>query len=471
MPLVKLKISTSNNTTYPKIILRKFFNMVFISEDGKKLSIYTATVFGGTIDDKEQNEIPISSYSKDNGGMRCSLDFRYDGDIICKKEMKFSDKTESLWEQVACMNQVWGACDKIETQDDVKELFQKVYAGHSCARSLDMGKKGPIYYIHESNKKSHECIVARGEFQLLPNSECGYKILSDCDMECSGMEFMNWVKTEINLSVSVLNKHTYFEIEFEKGEQYYTPDFTWYFAPPSGYKVDEESATVRIDEESKRNLVQSVAEDTTVHFKEWENEEEIDDRRKARVYISPQTNKDPCLLGKSNGIKVGVRIDNPRQMENKQFLLGLLVGFMLSFCSDKTRINDYYLYVKEICDCVSGCKCEQINNLLSIIFPFLAVTTYLSMILEIKKCVFARKVKLRKFFKGVKFLSAVTTLLVLIYVFFAWLILPGMMKALIPSCVINNGIILGLSSIGIVCNIVYIVYCMVWRKKKIYDYL
>ena len=41
---IRLKISNVNDVEYEKIVLRKFFNMVFFSEDGKKLIIYTATV-------------------------------------------------------------------------------------------------------------------------------------------------------------------------------------------------------------------------------------------------------------------------------------------------------------------------------------------------------------------------------------------------------------------------------------------
>ncbi len=33
---VRLKISSVNDTTYKQVVLRKFFNMVFFSADGKK---------------------------------------------------------------------------------------------------------------------------------------------------------------------------------------------------------------------------------------------------------------------------------------------------------------------------------------------------------------------------------------------------------------------------------------------------
>ena len=56
MPHIRLRIFNPNNVQYEKIILRKFFNMVFFSEDGKKLTIYTATVFGGMQNGQEIKE-------------------------------------------------------------------------------------------------------------------------------------------------------------------------------------------------------------------------------------------------------------------------------------------------------------------------------------------------------------------------------------------------------------------------------
>lgn len=471
MPEIKLKISASNNTTYPKIMLRKFFNMVFISEDGKRLNIYTATVFGAISSAENQektSEILNISYGQ-NGDMRCALNFQYKGDIICKDKVHFEDKTQSLLEQTDYVGKVWGTCRKIDTQDALKKVFKAVYPDINMERNIDMSANS-IYHISESDKKSHECIVTKGIYKELYGSGLGYTLSSNSDMECDGMEFMNWVKTEINLSVSILNKHVKFKIKLDGDGEYYTPDFTWYFAPPMGYSVDEESAKVRICGEDKRNLVQSVADDTTVHFREWVYDEEIDERRKARVYLSPEISKNPWMLSKSM-ITVSIKIDNPKHMENKQYFLGLFLGFILSFCADKTRINDYNACIKEICGCGEGCMCGQVYNALGFIFPILAVTTYFSVVFQVKKCVPVRRKVVRRFFSITKIISVIFTGLVLTYVFFAWSVLPNLMQKLIISCTLNNWIIFSLSGLGIFLNLLYLIYCMVYRKKKIFDYL
>lgn len=470
MSEIELKISASNNATYPKIMLRKFFNMVFISEDGKKLNIYTATVFGAISSAENQGEantIPDISYDQSN--MRCALNFQYKGDSICEDKVRFEDKTQSLWEQTNYVSKVWGACEKVDTQEDVERIFRKIYPNIKMKKDIDMSSNS-ICHISESDKKSHECIVTKGIYKKLPENDVGYTLSSNSDMECDGMEFMNWVKTEISLSASILNKYVKFKIELDGEGEYYTPDFTWYFAPPMGYIVDEESAKVKICGENKRNLVQTVADDTTVHFREWVYDEEIDDRRKARVYISPEINKDPWMLSK-NVTTVSIRIDNPKHMENKQYFLGLLLGFVLSFCADKTRINDYNTCIKQICDCGKNCMCGQVYNTLGFIFPILAVTTYFSAVFQVKKCVPVRKAVLRRIFGITKIISAVATGFVLIYVFFAWLVLPDLMQKLIASCRLNNSIIFLLSGLGMVLNLLYLLYCMVCRKKKIFDYL
>ncbi len=113
-----------------------------------------------------------------------------------------------------------------------------------------------------------------GEFENKEDDKYGYRLKSE-ENPVDGIEYMNWVKSEIQLPESMFYKRFSFEIVFSDSEKvtYYTPDFTWYFAPPEGYKVDKETAELNVgNSKNSRNCVQSVADDTTVHFYEWERD-------------------------------------------------------------------------------------------------------------------------------------------------------------------------------------------------------
>lgn len=241
--------------------------------------------------------------------------------------------------------------------------------------------------------------------------------------------------------------------------------------PPSGYCIDEDSAIANLGQGAQRNIIQSLTGETTVHFKEWEDDEKIDDRKKARVYLSQYTANDPCVLSKSENIEVKVLITNPRQLENKQFFIGLLVAFLLSFCSDKTRLNDYFACLLLNCSCVEGnCACGRMCNAIGFVFPILVLLAYISMMFNVKRCLPSKRKKRHKALCIVRAAGFIFTIAVICYVFGIWMIFPEFMQGLV-TCVENRYIIWGMVAAGGICNTVYVGYCMFVRKKKVYDYI
>lgn len=108
---IRLKISSVNDTTYKQVVLRKFFNMVFFSADGKKLTIYTATVFGGMheVSGSQEKGKLMPKYEKAG----CILRFEYEIDNLRetgkeKLSIKFVNLTESFCKQTKYIEKVWG---------------------------------------------------------------------------------------------------------------------------------------------------------------------------------------------------------------------------------------------------------------------------------------------------------------------------------------------------------------------------
>mgnify|MGYP001047784573 CR=1 FL=1 len=474
---IRLKISSVNDTTYKQVVLRKFFNMVFFSADGKKLTIYTATVFGGMheVSGSQEKGKLMPKYEKAG----CILRFEYEIDNLRetgkeKLSIKFVNLTESFCKQTKYIEKVWGRCEKLESQTALKDKLDSLYPD---AGLVGVGSvPNDLYYISEPEKtEAHKFVVTCGEFENKEDDKYGYRLKSE-ENPVDGIEYMNWVKSEIQLPESMFYKRFSFEIVFSDSEKvtYYTPDFTWYFAPPEGYKVDKETAELNVgNSKNSRNCVQSVADDTTVHFYEWERDESIDDCKKVRVDLKDYTSAlEPQKLASQGKLALKMTITNPNRGANRQFLIGLLLAFLLAFCADKTRMNDFYSCLQENCGCGDECSCQRLSNLFSVTFPVIVLFTYLSLIFKLKLCVPVNKGRRYYVFYGIKSIGVAATFLLVVYTFVVWMVVdPEVLQSFVPTCNANWWIIFILAVVSIVLNIVYFMYCTKIRKKKILDNL
>lgn len=476
---IRLKISNVNDVKYEKIILRKFFNMVFFSEDGKKLTVYTATVFGGMHgagEIKDRKFVP--AYCAES---ECILNFQYeiDGDED-QPSIKFDDLTKSFFEQTEYVGKVWGTCEKITSQTKLQERLQQLYPDlEDLNINMDAGLS---YYVAEQGKAaSHEFIATQGKFNIdAEDGKNSYTLQSNAGGH-NGLEYMNWVKSEISLSKSIFNKCFKFEIILNHNGKsvYYTPDFTWYFAPPNGYRVDKETAEVDIgDEKGIRNYVQSVADGTTVYFREWETTELIAERKKVRVDLKEYTNaQESRKLSDKGNITAKITVNNPDRGTNKQFFVGLLVAFLLAFCADKTRMNDFYACLQESCNCIQiegihKCYCQNFCNLFSLFFPIIVLLAYVSWVFKLKPCVPVKRNKAYYMWYVVKVLGISMTIFLIIYTFGLWMVAgPEFMRKVIPTCAGNWCIIAVLAVFSFILNLAYIIFCTKFRKKKFFDNL
>lgn len=453
--------------------------MVFIDTSGQKLDIFIATVFGGIIKDIQNIDDVYSSVQHDSNNP-CSLQFEFSSDSNEKliENIVFNDKTQSFWDQTTCIEKIWGKCTPYTDQTKVNELIKGMYPSlypDGTNAIVDVSKT--IYHINQGDKSSHSCIVTQGEYQETGNTDKSiYKYSlsnKNTGKKIDGLEAMNWIHTEITLKSNILNKTIFFSIELDKGK-IYTPDFTWYFAPPAGNIVSGESY-VRIGESEgniEKNCIQSVSDETTVVFNEWRDPPlAIEERKKSRVLFKSAPVTDAMNLSKDEILAAFLNITNPHIPPNRQFFIGLLIAFLLAFCSDKTRINDFYECLHEKCICSEClCNCKYIFNSINILAPILLLCTFFVFILTPKKAFPPRISKSQCFFKVLRIVSLVSTSLLLLYVFGLWLVFPGFLSKFI-NCD-KNILILAIGFlIAISSNITYLIYCLNYLKRKIYNYL
>lgn len=457
--------------------------MIFIDANGRKLYAYIASVFGGV---KEEIDEPEQAYKSIQYLSRaCTLLFEVTSDGGLIEKITPTDLTASFFNQREYIEKIWGDCTELTRQGEINDALTNLYP-----ELYPSGKKPAVdtaghkfLQLSQKNQDSHKCIVTEGQYKLESNSDSSCKYTLSCLTSnhqpiIDGLEVMNWIKLEIDLKTNILNKPVQFSIVFDKSTQHavFTPDFTWYFAPPAGHVISSESS-VKVDGITDKNAIQGVSDETTVYFSEWTNPpESINERKKSRILfksLSEIESKDLSMLSNYKKLAVSLHLDNPQGPSNRQFFFGLFIAFLLAFCSDKTRINDFYQCLHENCSCVGNtCICHTICNAVTIAAPILLLLCFLSFILPPKKALpysGKRSTKIA-IFPIIRLMGLLTTVLLMVYVYCLWLLIPDVMHSYI-NCSLNQMLLIYGAIASLITNTVYLIYCLGFLKRKIYNYI
>ena len=483
MDEIKLAIRNITNDDYKGIVLRKFFYMIFIDANGRRLYSYIAVVFGGLTEEIDDPDTAYKSI-KYLTNKDCTLQFEVCSDNEIVDKVASENITNSFFKQTEYIEKVWGKCVVLGSQQEanrkVTELYPELYKANGSA-NIDISNNTVIQITDKNNQPSHSCIVTKGVYSETDadnifNLSCAGPT---SERRIDGLESMNWVKVVIDLKRNILEEPVLFSIKLEK-DKIFTPDFTWYFAPPIGHVVSAESY-VKIGNDEVKNAIQGVSDETTVRFNEWVAPPElISERRKSRVlFKSDEIEKKVKInkLSEKETISVSLHLDNPQGPTNKQFIYGLFVAFLLSFCSDKTRINDYFYCLKAGCTCPNNlCNCQTICNMQTLTAPVMILLSFFSVTLR-KKSIFKSFLKgcKERRFNGLLVLSTccgvvgvLSTLAIMAYIYGLWLLWPEYMRSII-NCDLNQTILIYGTVISICTNLIYILYCLFILKRKIYN--
>lgn len=476
-----LTISNGSSQTHSAILLRKFFAMVFIQPGGKKLEIFIATVFGGIADHTiGRDGFPLPNYDKAENST-CYLNFEFQSKLLSKSGCKVEDNTESFCNQPEQIKRVWcnleetGISEYIDEKTaaiELKNLYPELYKQGNPTLMLDPGMRPKVYKIEKGDAITHQCMAVWGSCRPSQGGEPKYTL--SVPMKTDGLEAINWIKTELTLLEDILDRRIRFSVELAPGQTFYTPDFTWYFAPPSGSAVAEDTAMLTLGKDGKDvpNNIQNVRDDTTVLFKEWKDLY-IEDRRKARAQpkLLDQWQSPFKALSDAGRITASFEIFNPEQKDNHQFMVGLVVAFVLSFCSDKTRINDFYECLKASCQCavLGDCFCESLCNTVSILAPFVVLINFWSYAFAPKKCLPASwkedNLGMWRCLHILRGIALSTFSALAVYIFGVWPV-AGKEVGRFITCDWNRKIIYIAFSINMLCSVVHIVLMKLRYKRS-----
>ena len=379
------------------VMLRKFFQMVFMGNDKKSLHIYTATIVGASNESTTEAQPNFVSDLENLKAFSMQFEFAVgsnDSNEILK--IHHEDLTESehgFLKDIDCIRKVWGQKCKIISGDqgEILNKLQEIYNKNSKRDFNDDDKRitaGLTKYnlLWTEQKKSHVpshmlCSLSiPGEFKDVEvnqeqNARDGvflrraYSIGAPQNIKLlKGIELVNWVRTTIEFKYDFDDTNLNYIIKNdcnkeEKGDKtVIAPDFAWYFSPIVKSFIDNRNCMVEIKrgnligqnectcplQNQKRkfytndkfqNSIDSVPNKLTVNFYHWKNTEKINSRQKYRL-SAKDVLPNPNSFGDVSEISIFLDTADEHNRGNRQFILGVFISFALAFGIDSSRLTE-----------------------------------------------------------------------------------------------------------------------------------
>lgn len=388
------------------IILRKFFQMVFVGTDKSSLHIYTALVAGSAPKDKcKEDSILVSDISRNN--FRLNINFsvnKTDNNFIEKiysEDITTSNDQNSrgFIDQIDCIKRVWGSkCSIIhENKSALKDKLKSICGTDQSGDLDDLVGKKLLWIEHDKREKKENdslkslCIPAQVE--MIKGSVT--KDNKNCEIEAStsytitkpdgiklykGIELVSWVRTTIKFTNKLCDKNINFILKnVDVGNvEYISPDFTWYFSPTPGSIIDNKNSILEVKRKSNQknyncslieddpkcplkdeifnlrseklqNGITSVPNLLTVDFEQWTQDEKIKQRQKYRI-SSKDFLPNQHSLSEISEINIYIDTSDEHARGNRQFLVGIIISFLLAFGLDSARLQEFgnFLFLKEL---------------------------------------------------------------------------------------------------------------------------
>ena len=296
-----------------RVMMRKFFQMVFVGDDRKSLHIYTATVLGADKRDKNKDKAeteaeteecrrrkpkPAESLDKDyisaiNELREFCMKFDIivtgndDNDVVfISSEDVTHSKDLGFLAQEDCIRQIWGKECKVlrnVPQVELRDEFYNIFGDQLLIESgvLAQMAQTEVLCIRDKSKRSDakmDAIAIPGTFShnpflapkgkqiheqttLVEGSECAFYRITVPDLPAAihkGTELVNWVKTTIQFKYPLRDQNLNFCIKNEEENErhgcttYLAPDITWYFSPPLKSYISHESSSVEVQWKQNR---------------------------------------------------------------------------------------------------------------------------------------------------------------------------------------------------------------------------
>jgi hypothetical protein len=329
------KIHNRCATDFSQILLRKFYQVIFIEKDLKTLNIYTAVVVGS--EDSNNRKI----LTKNSFGLDLSYQFidETDNNINFTK-IKHTNKSNSFGEDISAWKRVWGNnTGLLKDPDELRNSFNTHFTATDMPNAL--GNNYEFLIISDDAFTKENDTIAK----IIVNPDVNlsnYSIINDTDIS-KGIEIVNFTKTEITLPNQISTVFD-FQLEFEKAQKYQLNDFSLYFVLPEGYGLgDKEAFTFKNNTaNTKDRLVEpfeTLGNNIASYIKEWITEG-IEDRTYFRIY-NPEKLKKFNTNTDFYKIQIKASLTSIINPLINQLLYGFVIALFFTYGLDQTRLMNY----------------------------------------------------------------------------------------------------------------------------------
>lgn len=379
------------------VMLRKFFQMVFMGNNRRSMHIYTATVIGAS--DQNEAEFTPETYVSNLGNIP---DFRMKFSFLVgnsdNNEVEYithediTSGKHGFLDEISCIRKVWGdECSIIlNDQKCVAELLAEIQKAAKLPdqdmllQSAALSKHTLLWTKQSKNNKPRaelSSLSIPGVYHPVPDEQehftrdniakkSSYTIDVPSQVNFpEGLELVNWVRTVIQFKYEIddnnLNYTLRRDLLCDDGTAYFAPDFTWYFSPVVKSYIDnhnsivevkrkatdpENECTCPIQKSKKRvivndkslNCIDTVPNKMTVDFHHW-TKEKIRLRQKYRLAAKEVL---PTALTFDSLSEINIFLDTADEHSrgNRQFITSILLSFALAFGIDSSRLKDVSSY-------------------------------------------------------------------------------------------------------------------------------
>ncbi len=385
------------------VMLRKFFQMVFVGNDRKSLHIYTATILGASNQKLNQDcmadaEHYANEFLSDFGTLkqfRMRFEFAIgssDDNDVCSimHEDLTAGSDYSFLNEIECISNVWGKnmCSIIvNNQNSLLEKYKTISPDANVKgaeeqvvkQTAELSKYSVLWTDQEKSgveRKYFQSLSVAGTFENVSEPQTptkrdeiamrkAYAISVPQDKTFpKGIEIVNWVRTTVCFKYSLDDADLNYSIKKENQPDcfFIAPDFTWYFSPVVKSFIDSKNCLVEIKrgisenydtcqcpiQKTRRtfyrndkfqNSINPVPNKLTVNFHYWTEEEKIFLRQKYRLAARDIFPR-PADFNEISELTIFLDTSDEHNRGNRQFLAGIFLSIALAFGIDSTRLQE-----------------------------------------------------------------------------------------------------------------------------------
>lgn len=334
---IECSVQNTNSLTFQNLQIKKIRQVLFLNSARDRIDIYTALLVGGSQTKSSGGNRVLSRLSKD---FNLVIEFNAsDNGEVCEK-ITTEDKTSDFFGEIDKIRKLWGkSTEEIRTQEKLADLLKNIVTTVEPQKTNIRNKK--YILVAEENRLKEGIIACEGSLGI---DEKGYSVSTEQELH-EGVEIISWVKTSIFLKEKFSSKE---RIEYslrlpqENGKESNLSYISIYLCPCEGYHLEEDSSVSyyvndkRINSEEKNNIM-PVSKDTSIYYKEWEEEHQISNRRIYRL------NKEKIFKSYPQDIECGTlsiefEIAPDTEKGSTQFVMGALFSALITYGVDSGRL-------------------------------------------------------------------------------------------------------------------------------------